>query len=64
MWNLVERKIITKLFVSRVANEVLEGLKPDDIVVKGPYKAISKELEEGSVVKIDNEIKKKDNKED
>lgn len=44
--------------------EVLEGLKPDDIVVKGPYKAISKELEEGSVVKIDNEIKKKDNKEE
>lgn len=42
--------------------EVLEGLKPDDIIVKGPYKAISKELEEGSVVKIDNEIKKKDNK--
>jgi HlyD family secretion protein len=44
--------------------EVLEGLKPDDIIVKGPYKAISKELEEGSVVKVDNEIKKKDNKEE
>ncbi len=44
--------------------EVLEGLKPDDIIVKGPYKAISKELEEGSVVKIDNDIKNKDNKED
>lgn len=44
--------------------EVLEGLKPDDIIVKGPYKAISKELEEGSAVKVDNEIKKKDNKEE
>ncbi len=44
--------------------EVLEGLKPDDIIVKGPYKAISKELEEGSVVKVDNEIKKKDSKEE
>ncbi|MEO8512824.1 MAG: efflux RND transporter periplasmic adaptor subunit [Ignavibacteria bacterium] len=44
--------------------EVLEGLKPDDVVVKGPYKAISKELEEGSVVKVDNEIKKKDSKEE
>ena len=44
--------------------EILEGLKPDDIVVKGPYKAISKELDDGSVVKVDNEIKKKDNKEE
>ncbi len=44
--------------------EILEGLKPDDIVVKGPYKAISKELDEGSVVKVDNEVKKKDNKEE
>lgn len=24
--------------------EILEGLKPDDIVVKGPYKAMSKGL--------------------
>jgi HlyD family secretion protein len=44
--------------------EVLEGLKPEDVIVKGPYKAISKELEEGSVVKVDNEVKKKDNKEE
>ncbi|HAX49304.1 MAG TPA: efflux RND transporter periplasmic adaptor subunit [Ignavibacteria bacterium] len=44
--------------------EILEGLQPDQVVVKGPYKSISKELEEGSVVKIDNEIKKKTDKEE
>lgn len=44
--------------------EVLEGLQPDQVVVKGPYKAISKELEEGTVIKVDNEIKKKTDKED
>lgn len=44
--------------------EVLEGLQPDQVIVKGPYKAISKELEEGSVVKIDNEVKKKTDKEE
>ncbi|MCC6865345.1 MAG: efflux RND transporter periplasmic adaptor subunit [Ignavibacteria bacterium] len=44
--------------------EVTEGLTPEMTIVKGPYKAISKELEEGSVVKIDNEIKKKDDKEE
>ncbi len=44
--------------------EVLEGLQPDQIVVKGPYKAISKELEEGTVIKVDNEIKKKTDKEE
>lgn len=44
--------------------EVLEGIQPDQVVVKGPYKAISKELEEGSVIKIDNEIKKKTSKEE
>ena len=44
--------------------EILEGLQPDQVVVKGPYKSISKELEEGSVVKIDNEVKKKTDKEE
>ncbi len=44
--------------------EVLEGLQPDQVIVKGPYKAISKELEEGTVIKIDNEIKKKTDKEE
>ncbi len=44
--------------------EILEGLQPDQVVVKGPYKSISKELEEGSVVKVDNEIKKKTDKEE
>lgn len=44
--------------------EVLEGLTPDQVIVKGPYKAISKELEEGSVIKVDNEVKKKEDKEE
>lgn len=44
--------------------EVLEGLTPDLVIVKGPYKAISKELEEGSVIKVDNEVKKKEDKEE
>jgi HlyD family secretion protein len=39
--------------------EILEGLEPGAVVVKGPYKAISKDLEDGTKVKIDNEIKKK-----
>ncbi len=39
--------------------EITEGLQPDMLVIKGPYKAISKELEEGTKVKVDNEIKKK-----
>ncbi|MCI0449096.1 MAG: efflux RND transporter periplasmic adaptor subunit [Chlorobi bacterium] len=39
--------------------EILEGLQPDVVVVKGPYKAISKELDEGTKVKVDNELKKK-----
>ncbi|MCX7877272.1 MAG: efflux RND transporter periplasmic adaptor subunit [Ignavibacteria bacterium] len=43
--------------------EITEGLQVDEIVVKGPYKAISKELEEGSKVKIDNEVKKKNKNE-
>lgn len=42
--------------------EILEGLQPDQEIIKGPYKSISKDLEEGSVIKIDNEIKKKKDK--
>jgi HlyD family secretion protein len=38
--------------------EIIEGLEPGATVVKGPYKAISKDLENGTKVKIDNEIKK------
>lgn len=44
--------------------EISEGLQPDMIVVKGPYKAISKELEADTKVKVDNEIKKKKEKEE
>jgi HlyD family secretion protein len=43
--------------------EITEGLQPDMEIIKGPYKAISKDLEENSKIKIDNEIKKKINKE-
>lgn len=43
--------------------EITEGLQPDAVIIKGPYKAISKELEEGSKVKVDNEIKKKEKEE-
>ncbi|MGH2575829.1 MAG: efflux RND transporter periplasmic adaptor subunit, partial [Ignavibacteria bacterium] len=38
--------------------EITEGLEPEVEVVKGPYKAISKELNDGSKVKVDNEMKK------
>jgi HlyD family secretion protein len=44
--------------------EILEGLEPENTVVKGPYKSISKELEDGTTVKVDNEIKKKGDKEE
>jgi HlyD family secretion protein len=39
--------------------EITEGLQPDMVIVKGPYKAISKDLDNGTKVKIDNELKKK-----
>ncbi len=41
--------------------EILDGLTPDMVVVKGPYKSISKDLEEGTIIKIDNEMKKPTN---
>jgi HlyD family secretion protein len=44
--------------------EITEGLQSDMEIVKGPYKAISKDLEENTKIKIDNEIKKKINKEE
>jgi len=44
--------------------EITEGLQPDMVIVKGPYKAISKDLEENSKIKVDNEVKKKINKEE
>ncbi|MBZ0203277.1 MAG: efflux RND transporter periplasmic adaptor subunit [Ignavibacteria bacterium] len=44
--------------------EVLEGLQGDVEIVKGPYKSISKELEEGTIVKVDNEVKKKTDKDE
>ncbi len=39
--------------------EVLEGVNEGQEVVKGSFKAITKELENGSMVKVDNEPKKK-----
>jgi HlyD family secretion protein len=41
--------------------EITEGLTPDMVIVKGPYKAISKDLDEGTIIKIDNEMKKPTN---
>jgi len=37
--------------------EILEGLKEGDEIVTGSYRAISKDLENGAVVKINNEKK-------
>lgn len=45
--------------------EIIEGAQEDQEVIKGSFKAINKELEDGSKVKVDNEIKKKNfNKEE
>jgi HlyD family secretion protein len=44
--------------------EVIEGISTDAEIVKGPYKSISKELEEGSIVKVDNEVKKRTDKDE
>ena len=38
--------------------EIIEGLSDNDEVVKGSFKAINKDLDDGSKVKIDNEKKK------
>ncbi|MDQ3021902.1 MAG: efflux RND transporter periplasmic adaptor subunit [Bacteroidota bacterium] len=38
--------------------EILEGVNEDQDVVKGSFKAINKELEDGTKVKVDNEMKK------
>lgn len=43
--------------------EITDGLQPDIVVVKGPYKSISKELDDGTKVKVDNEVKKKEKEE-
>jgi HlyD family secretion protein len=37
--------------------EILDGLKEGDEVVSGSYRAISKDLENGAVVRINNEKK-------
>jgi HlyD family secretion protein len=39
--------------------EITEGLQDNLEVVKGSYKAITKELEDNSKVKVDNEVKLK-----
>lgn len=43
--------------------EIKSGLKEGEEIISGGYKAISKDLEEGSKVRIDLEAKKKDKKE-
>jgi len=37
--------------------EILDGLKEGDVVVSGSYRAISKDLDNGAVVRINNEKK-------
>lgn len=39
--------------------EIIEGVQEGQEVIKGSFKAINKELEDGSKIKVDNEIKKK-----
>ncbi len=38
--------------------EILEGVQEDQEVVKGSFKAINKDLDDGTKVKVDNEMKK------
>ena len=38
--------------------EIIEGLAENDEVVKGSFKAINKDLDEGTKVKVDNAKKK------
>lgn len=38
--------------------EILEGLKEGDEVITGSYRAISKDLQNGAAVTVDNEVKK------
>jgi len=38
--------------------EIIDGVKEGQEVVKGSFKAINKELDEGTKVKVDNELKK------
>jgi HlyD family secretion protein len=40
--------------------EILSGIKSDQVVVSGSYKAINRELKDGSKVRVDNEMKKGD----
>lgn len=44
--------------------EVTEGLEGEEEVVRGPYRAISKELEDGSKIMLPSEDKEKNDKED
>ncbi|MGE5435639.1 MAG: efflux RND transporter periplasmic adaptor subunit [Syntrophothermus sp.] len=39
--------------------EIIDGLKVNDVVITGSYKAISRELQDGSVVKVDGGDKNK-----
>jgi len=40
--------------------EILSGIKPDQEVVSGTYKAINRELKDGSKVRVENDMKKDD----
>ncbi|HMS63708.1 MAG TPA: efflux RND transporter periplasmic adaptor subunit [Ignavibacteria bacterium] len=58
--NSTSKKVEVKTGISDDSYiEIVEGLNEGQEVVKGTFKAINKELEDGSKVEIDNEIKKR-----
>ena len=44
--------------------EILSGIKDGDEVVKGPYTAVSRKLDQGAKVQRDNEKKKEKDKDE
>ncbi len=62
----VEKRAVTTGITGENEFQILAGLKEGDLVVSGPYKAISRELEDGTAVKITKRQRfnpnKKDNK--
>ncbi|MCX6164070.1 MAG: hypothetical protein NTU73_04295 [Ignavibacteriae bacterium] len=57
--NVAKKKEVKTGISNDTYIEIVEGLNEELEVVKGSFKAINKDLEDGSKVKIDNEKKKK-----
>ncbi|MCB0731492.1 MAG: efflux RND transporter periplasmic adaptor subunit [Ignavibacteriae bacterium] len=62
--NLAKMKEVKTGISDDTYMEITEGLEEDQMVVSGPYKAISKELEEGTKVKITNKRGKQNTEEE